>query len=363
MSNAALKLVEAAVKAFRERDFLAAVFIDLSKAFDSVNHRLLIYKLERYGFRGCFGGLLRSYLSNRQQFIDVSGHQSTKKFIIAGVPQGSVLGPLLFNIYINDLAYFITNNNMIFYADDGVFYKAGDDGVTVGASLNDSLCSFNQWLGVNGLLVNTSKTKYMIFSTSHIMDLNIIINNNQISRVDSFKYLGITLDSFLTYTEHINNLIQKFSLIQGLCYSLSSAIPGEALLAIYHSLAYPHVILHNLLWGGAASTTLQKLQVAQNKLLRNIFPSSRTAEMYLNNGLLNIRAVIEWQTLLFLYKWSNNIAYSYLDTNFNDLIFDSQYERRHDGVLRAPYCRTQRERNFIIARAVRINNDLQGGNY
>ena len=171
-----------------------------SKAFDSLKHSLLLNKLRHYGISGCSYELLRSYLSNRLQFVDFNGKMSTELAISTGVPQGSVLGPLLFLIYINDLPLVSNIFTMLMYADDTTLYCNVNTNVTDDL-LNCELSKICDWLGANKPALNVSKTKYMVFHTAnkHVAYPKLNINGNNIERVTNFNFLGLTLSSTLSW--------------------------------------------------------------------------------------------------------------------------------------------------------------------
>ena len=180
-----------------------ASFIDLSKAFDTVDHLVLLMKLERYGIRGLTQKWLSSYLTDRLQKTKINGLISGSEPVVCGVPQGSILGPLLFLLYVNDLPKCITSSSIKLYADDTVIYNCDVSHVQAQQKLQTSLDLFSMWCKQNKLSVNTRKTKVMVFTASkrklNGMHVNIYMNESKLDVVNSYKYLGITLDSHLKY--------------------------------------------------------------------------------------------------------------------------------------------------------------------
>ena len=176
------------------------IYIDLSKALDSLNHSILLNKLRHYGISGCSNELLCSYLSDRSQFVDFNGHKSTELHISTGVPQGLVLGPLIFLIYINDLPLVSNIFTMLMYADDTTLYCNVNNNVTDDL-MNYELSKICDWLGTNKLALNVSKTKCMVFHTvnKHVIYLKLNINRNNIERVTHFNFLGLTLKGNAAY--------------------------------------------------------------------------------------------------------------------------------------------------------------------
>ena len=172
----------------------------------------MLNKLDYYGVQGCANRLIYSYLSHRWQFVDFNGHKSSYLPIKTSVPQGSVLGPLLFLIYINDLPLVSNVFDMLMYADDTTLYCNinQDIGKEV---INAELLKLWEWFGANKLSLNIAKTKYMMFHTSkrNVIYHNLKVNNNNIERVTQFNFLGDILHSHMTWDKHINHISMKIA--------------------------------------------------------------------------------------------------------------------------------------------------------
>ena len=150
-------------KDISSKNITAAIFLDLSKAFDTISHKILLEKLEYYGIRGNANNWFRSYLQNRKQFLEIYDIKSEYADITCGVPQGSILGPILFLIYINDIGN-SSKLNLLSFADDTTLYQSGDNYLTLMQNLNSEINSTFKWLCANRLSLNIKKTKYMIFN-------------------------------------------------------------------------------------------------------------------------------------------------------------------------------------------------------
>ena len=175
--------------------FYGAVFLDLSKAFDTVSHDRLIQKLGTIGFSQPTINWFSSYLSNRSQVTSIE--QSSTQPVHVGVPQGSILGPLLFLIYVNEIPSTVNNCDISLYADDTVLFCSAKTIIELEQKLNSDLQNLSRWFGANRLTLNTSKCKFMVFGSNaklaKLQNVNLLINNSPLNRVESFKYLGITL--------------------------------------------------------------------------------------------------------------------------------------------------------------------------
>ena len=194
-------LLDKISEALDRGEYVIGVFLDFSKAFDTVDHTILLQKLDKYGIRGIPLNWFKDYLSDRSQFVTYNACQSKHQTIKCGVPQGSILGPLLFLIYINDLSTVSSACFSILFADDTNMFITGRNISELSARLNADLQCVQEWLCCNKLSLNVLKTHYMIFTTRNrtIDDLDIEIDHVKIDRVFSTKFLGVQIDSKLTW--------------------------------------------------------------------------------------------------------------------------------------------------------------------
>ena len=224
---------------FNKKSYTIALYLDLKHAFDTIDKDILLFKLDRYGLRGRANNLISSYLTNRTQYVDISNKHSELNSISLGVPQGSVLGPLLFNLFINDVTIAIPYNKIL-YADDGVFYV--NDLTLEGClkKLRNLIELLSEWLSFNKLIPNTNKTKLMLF-TSHFLNLrlpDVYFNGRILEWVNSMRYLGIIIDNRLNFSLQADMVLGKLSRLHGIFYAISNILPQATLFNLYNSLVY-----------------------------------------------------------------------------------------------------------------------------
>ena len=265
------------------------IYIDLSKAFDTLNHSILLSKLEYYGITGRSYDLLKNYLSNRSQYVGFNGHISNTLPISTGVPQASVLGPLLFLIYIDDLPQVSHIFDMLMYADDTTLYCNINQTITA-ETINRELIKISQWLGANKLSLNVVKTKFMVFHASKksVIYTELQINGNNIERVTQFIFLGLILESNLSWNKHINYISLKVSKAIGIL--LKSVYPLSVLLTLYNTLVLPYFNYGILTWGSIVIEDhhLHKLQKKAVRIITQSDYIAHTEPLCKQNRLIKL---------------------------------------------------------------------------
>ena len=268
---ALLEITERIKETIDNRKYGCGIFIDLRKAFDTVNHSILLNKLNHYGIRDSAFDWFKSYLTNRKQYVFVNGESSQLRNITCGVPQGSVLGPLLFLIYINDLPNISQIFNFYLFADDTNIYFEAESPEKLERIINKELKELHTWLIVNRLSLNIDKTNFVVFHPYNKPlkhNITLKIQKKAITQKQSVKYLGIMIDSGLTWQAHIDTLSRKISRSIGLLYKIRPFVNKSIMKMLYYSLIFSHLSYAIEIWGSADNIHLNRLLILQKRAVR-----------------------------------------------------------------------------------------------
>ena len=256
-------------KALDRKQYVGVVFLDISKAFDTVNHDLLLAKLSQLGLSPSTVSWFHSYLSNRSQVTRVCDSFSTSGFPTSGVPQGSVLGPTLFSTFINDLPAVLPSDSIVLFADDTAIYVISNNLTSLNSSLQLCLNLANLWMAKNGLKLNTSKTKCMLLHSSRRKltpdtDLKLHIDGLTVEQVRIFKYLGVVINETLTWSDHIDMICSKVTRSLNLLRRLSWFLPRSLLLLYLKSYILPSFDYCDVVWSSCSQEESRRLETLFN---------------------------------------------------------------------------------------------------
>lgn len=331
-SDAINALINDIINKLNDKMKVAGLFIDLSSAFDTIDYELLLTKLEYYGIRGKSLQLLRSYLHNRQMFVEIKNIDDSNHEVIytskitnikRGVPQGSILGPILFIIVTNDLLNFMhyvqPDVKLVVFADDTNIIVGANDLKELTKNVNKSLQNLCEWLTANNLLLNTSKTNIILFKTTtrHNDSLDVKIKDNKIELVDKVKFLGITIDMYLNWKQELAAIDASIS---SACYALRSLrdmLVIKQLKAIYYALVESRLRYSIMLWGNSYSYNCEKAFILQKRAIRTMVRISQRDSCREHFKKLNFLTVPSLYILVVL---------NHLALNIHE--FESQEERK-----------------------------------
>ena len=284
--------------------YACSVYLDLKKGFDTVTHKILLWKLNHYGIRGIANDLFKSFLVNRTQCNNINGSSSNPEKVMHGVLQGSALGPLLFIIFINNLNVSIKSSK-VHYFDTTNLLLINKSLKQINKLINHDLALLVQWLRSNKISLNTSKTEILLFRpkgktiTKH---LNFRISGERIKTSTTVKYLGVLLHEHLNWQPHIDSLVTKLSRAAGLLSKIRYYLPKYLLRTILFSIFNCHMIYTCQMWG-QNKYKIKKIWELQDKAIRMINFKQKNypvAELYKNSGILKLSDYIKLLNCMFL---------------------------------------------------------------
>lgn len=337
--QAATELITDVLNGFEAKEYSIGVFLDLSKAFDTIDHSMLLKKLEFYGIRGLALSWFGNYLKDRQQYVDFKGCNSEQLKLRCGVPQGSVLGPLLFIIYTNDLKDVLNPSKPILFADDTTISYKHSDIYTLINIVNVDLEKACDWFRANKLSVNASKTHFMIFHSRFLKlpegNFTLKMDGVILERTDNVKFLGLYIDDKLEWHYHISHIKSKLSQALYILNATKRYLPLTALKTLYYSLIYSHLNYGIVHWCNTYDYNLVKLRTLQNDALRAITkskPKTTPHALYKKTNILYFSDVSKMETLKLVYGFVNKSLPQPLMTifKFNESIHNYNTRQSND---------------------------------
>ena len=345
---------------FNQNKKVLGIFLDFSKAFDTVNFQILLDKLDYYGIRGTSLLWISNYL-NRTQHVMYQNVKSDDCVTKTGVPQGSILGPLFFLIYINDL-YKVSNSCYpIMYADDSSLFFSGEDGNDLIQLANTELLKIYQWLNANKLSLNVKKSKYMLFSKSKRFEnpsIPLLIDTHPIQRVKEFKFLGYMIDENLKWNSHIQYICGKVGKMLGILTKLQKSLNTNTLRTLYFTFIHTYLTNGLIVWGCADKTHLEPLIKNQKKAIRTITFSScnaHTRDLFKQMNILPLPSLYESLVAIFMYKIYHNCHPPVICDIFKKNLNKRNRQKHHYTI---PHTKCKSLENSLAVQGPKLYNHL-----
>ena len=320
--TALIHMVEQWLKALDNGELVGVLLVDFRKAFDLVDHNILLKKLELYKLNQVTLNWFRLYLSDRKQVVSFKNNTSEQKTVKCGVPQGSILGPLLFLMFINDLPLHIKVKTDL-YADDATVYEISKSKQEIERKLQLAIKDLARWCKQNGMIINTEKTKVMLITTRQRRsiineDLNLSLNNIQLLTVSNEKVLGVQIDNNLSWGEHVRKVTKKMSSNIWLLSKVKNYLSNEHRVMYYKSYIQPRLDYANIVWGSTSQTNLMQIERLQKRACRIIL-NYNIDNVYQSMNDLKIMSVSErifFRKAKFMFKVSNGFTPVYINSMF-----------------------------------------------
>ncbi len=337
-----------------------ALYLDVSKAFDSINHSILLNKLDAYGFRGIALSWFKSYLNNRLQYVSYSGNSSSLRVVTHGVPQGSIIGPLLFLLYINDLPLLSTEIHFVLFADDTSALMPTSLLADNSYLINNCLKIFS-WFYHNRLTVNNIKTKCMYFSLRHNVNPPVItVNNSVLQYVDTFKLLGCYISHDLKWNAHIDHVLTQIAKGVAMLASVKQYFSVNIKSLMYFAFVNSYLLYCVSVWGNAAAYLLNKVVVLQKKALRlicNAFYLAHAKPLARRLNILLLPDLYTYRCAINMYNAVNNLnaLSSFNCFKRSSTVYNTKHSRY---ILYHPHVRTTTRQKSVVISSINIWNNL-----
>jgi hypothetical protein len=358
-----VELYDQFCKAVSDGKEIRVVFLDISKAFDRVWHKGLLFKLKSCGITGRLLDWLKDYLTERQQRVIINGEHSSWGNLYAGVPQGSVLGPLLFLIFINDIVHVINNCKIRLFADDTCLFIEVDEPQSAALALNEDLEKLNQWANKWKVDFSPPKTEEVIITRKRVpMDhAQIFLDTEPIKTVLNHKHLGLTLSHDLTWGVHIDEIIDKANRRLGIMRSLKYKVDQLSLERIYTGFVRPLLEYGDIVWDhpGELTAKLEAVQLNAARIVVGATARCSTQGLYDETAWEPLANRREFHRLVLMFKIVNGKAPKYLCDLVPNLVQDrTGYMLRNRGNIDEPLARLNLHSNSFIPKVTKLWNVL-----
>ena len=364
-SMAVIEMVDRISAAIEEKKFSIGIFIDLSKAFDTVNHSILLDKLEHYGIRGIALEWFKSYLSNRKQFVEYNNSKSSLKEITCGVPQGSILGPLLFLLYVNDISNVSKILHFILFADDTNIFLSDQNVDSLISIANNELCKLTKWFLANRLTVNVTKSNFIFFRSQKAKSTptcsNLMLNGKTLLQVNSAKFLGIYIDEHLNWKKHTTELQMKISKNCGILSKLKHHLSAKLLLLLYNSLILPYLNYCVCIWAETSLVNIKPIIKLQKRCIRIVAQAgfkSHSDPLFKKFSVLKVTDLHIMQVAHLMYKNARHKLPSTFESYFMLSNEVHHHYTRSSTKYFVPYCRTVGRSHSFKLSGPRVWNSL-----
>ena len=357
--HAIVSTTEYIIKNLDEGKHVVGVFLDLRKAFDVIDHKILLSKLRHYGITEAALRWCTTYLAERKQFTVVNDTNSNVKKIDYGVPQGSILGSLFFLIYINDLVGVSDILKTVLFADDTNLFHSDSHMISLCRVLNQELRKISTWLNCNKLTINFDKTHFLLFSKRRTYEEPIVIFNEvRLKEQIQTKFLGVMMDNKLCWKQHIAHVKTKISRIISILYKIRNSLTTSAKLMLYNSLVLPYLQYCCVAWGSANATTLRPLKTIQKRAIRIVKNANyidHTLMLFKETKVLKLNDLIDAEMHKFIQK-QIQLTNPIIPIQYNHEIHN--YNTRQRSNLRPPQVRSNLSRNTVSYKGIINWNNL-----
>ena len=325
--TALLKLIDGWMEAIDKGKQTGAILLDLRKAYDLVDHRIMIAKLKAYKFTNSATEWFASYLNDRKQYVQINCTKSSYLNIVSGVPQGSILGPLLFLLYINDFELCLKHCKADMYADDSTFHVTGSNLTEIQYKLSEDADNISLWCKNNKMVINTNKTSTMLIcsrprQTMNGEQLNIAINGHCLSNVNSCKILGVKIDCNLLWHEQVSHVCNRISSRLALLRRIRPFLDKDTSILFYKGYILPFLDYCCLVWGSCnagSKERILKLQKSAARIILNASYHDRSGLLFDELGWKTFDRHVKQKRMIMVYKIMNGLTPSYLKELFTPI--------------------------------------------